>query len=153
MAGQPSSGAPATSRDPGSGSTRGATPGNARATAELVKDVIGGTQSLVRHELDLARAELMEGLTAKGQAAGAAGAAGMLGLYVLGFLGLAGGAALAIVLPTWAAWLIVAGVFLVILVVLLLFARKRAASASLSPVRTKARVQEDVAWAKTLTRR
>ncbi len=77
----------------------------------------------------------------------------MLGLYVLGFLGLAGGAALAIVLPAWAAWLIVAGVFLVILIGLLLFARKRSASASLSPVRTKSRVQEDVAWAKTLTRR
>lgn len=149
MAGQPSSGAPATARDPGSGST----PSNARATAELVKDVISGTQSLVRYELGLARAELMEGLAAKGQAAGAAGAAGMLGLYVLGFLGLAGGAALAIVLPTWAAWLIVAGIFLVILVGLLLFAKKRSDSASLSPVRTKARVQEDVAWAKTLTRR
>lgn len=149
MAGQPSSGAPATPRDP----ARGPTPSNTRATAELVKDVISGTQSLVRLELDLARAELMEGLAAKGQAAGAAAAAGMLGLYVLGFLGLAGGAALAIVLPTWAAWLIVAGVFLVILVGLLLFAKKRASSASLSPVRTKERVQEDVAWAKTLTRR
>ncbi len=149
MAGQPTSGAPAASRDPG----RGSAPSNTRATAELVKDVISGTQSLVKHELDLAKAELMEGLSAKGQAAGAAGAAGMLGLYVLGFLGLAGGAALAIVLPAWAAWLIVAGVFLVILIGLLLFARKRSASASLSPVRTKTRVQEDVAWAKTLTRR
>jgi hypothetical protein len=127
--------------------------GDGKATAALVKDVLGGTQSLVRGELELARLELMEGLQAKGQAAGAAGAAGMLGLYVLGFLGLAGGAALALVLPTWAAWLIVAGVFLIILLGLLLFAKKRSASASLSPIRTKQRVKEDVAWARTLTRR
>lgn len=149
MAGQPPSSPPATRPATGSGSTDS----SARATAALVKDIVGGTQSLVRHELSLAQAELMEGLSAKGQAAGAAGAAGMLGLYVLGFLGLAGGAALTRVVPDWAAWLIVAGVFLLILLVLLLFARKRAASASLSPVKSKARVQEDLAWARTLTRR
>ncbi len=129
MAGHPPSGAPASARAAGSAPTDDST----RGTAALVKDIVGGTQSLVRHELSLAQAGLMEGLTAKGQAAGAAGAAGMLGLYVLGFLGLAGGAALTRVVPDWAAWLIVAGVFLLILVVLLLFARKRAASASLRP--------------------
>ena len=130
----------------------GAAEGN-RPTAALVKDVLTGTQGLVRGELELARLELMEGLQAKGQAAGAAGAAGMLGLYVLGFLGLAGGAALTRVVPDWAAWLIVAGVFLVLLVALLLVARARARSAPLSPQKTKARVQEDLAWAKTLIRR
>ena len=132
---------------------RGSDPGSDRGTGALVKDIVGGTQSLVRGELDLARLELMEGLQAKGQAAGMAGAAGMLGLYVLGFLGLAGGAALSLVLPDWAAWLIVAGVFLLMVVVLLLVARSTAGRASLSPERTKARVQEDVAWAKTLIRR
>ena len=83
MAGNTPSGAPPAGS---AGSTEGS-----RATAALVKDIVGGTQSLVRGELELARLELMEGLSAKGQAAGAAGAAGMLGLYVLGFLGLAGG--------------------------------------------------------------
>lgn len=127
--------------------------GNARATASLVKDVISGTQSLVRQELELAKHELVEGISAKGQAAGMAAAAGMLGLYVLGFLGLAGGAALTLVLPTWAAWLIVAGVFLLVLVVLLLMARSRANSAPLGLVETPKRVKEDLAWAKTLPRR
>lgn len=147
-----------TTTDPAPRPRAGRSPGppaahDDRGTATLVKDVVGGTQSLVRGELALARLELMEGLQAKAQAAGAAGAAGMLGLYVLGFLGLAGGAALSLVLPAWAAWLVVAGVFLVILVALLLFARSKSNSASLSPDRTKARLQEDVAWAKTLTRR
>lgn len=129
------------------------TGGSERPTAMLVKDIVGGTQSLVRQELALARLEMMEGLQAKGQAAGAAGAAGMLGLYVLGFLGLAGGAALGQVMAIWLAWLIVAGVFLLLLVILLLFAKGRSGKASLSPDRTKVRLQEDVAWAKTLIRR
>lgn len=146
MAGQPAAGTRRTQAP-------GAEPGSERSTASLVKDVVTGTQTLVRHELQLAQAELMEGLTAKGQAAGAAGAAGMVGLYVVGFLGLAGGAALGLVLPAWAAWLIVAGVFLVLLIGLLLFARSRARSASLSPEKSKARVQEDVTWAKTLMKR
>lgn len=146
MAGHSPPGAPTS---PGHGGDAGAN----RATAALVKDVVGGTQTLVRGELQLARLELMEGLQTKGQAAGAAGAAGMLGLYVLGFLGLAGGAALGEVVPAWAAWLIVAGVFLVLLVVLLLLARSRARAAPLFPEKAKARAQEDLAWAKTLTRR
>ena len=133
--------------------TRGSAPDEGKGTGALVKDIVGGTQSLVRGELELAKLEILEGLQAKGQAAGMAGAAGMLGLYVLGFLGLAGGAALTLVVPAWAAWLIVAGVFLLLLVVLLLMARSTARRAPLAPERTKARVQEDVAWAKTLTRR
>lgn len=141
MAGQPASGGVRRTSDPD------------RATASVVKDIVGGTQTLVRQELKLAQAELMEGLSAKGQAAGLAGAAGMLGLFVIGFLGLAGGAALSLVLPAWAAWLIVAGAFLLLLVILLLVARSKAGSAPLSPEKSKARFQEDVAWAKTLTRR
>ena len=141
MAGQPASGGVRRTSDPD------------RPTAAVVKDVVGGTQTLVRQELQLARVELLEGLTAKGRAAGLAGAAGVLGLFVVGFLGLAGGAALDLVLPTWAAWLIVAGAFLLLLLILLLVARSKAGSAPLAPEKSKARLQEDVAWAKTLIRR
>jgi hypothetical protein len=95
----------------------------------------------------------MDGASKMGQAAGAGGFAGVLGLYVVGFLGLAAGFGLAEVMPTWAAFLIVAGVFVVLLVGALLFARSRATSAPLPPEKTKARLQEDVAWAKQLIRR
>lgn len=127
--------------------------GHDRATAELVKDVVGGTQNLVRKELELARLELMEGVSAKAQAAGLGGAAAVLGLYVVGFLGLAAGAALGQVMAQWAAWLIVAGAFLLVLLVLGLVARSRARSTPLVPEKTKATLQKDVAWAKRLMRR
>lgn len=130
-----------------------APPGDARPTATVVKDIVVGTQTLVRQELELARLELIEGLATKGQAAGLAGAAGMLGLYVVGFLGLAAGAGLSLVMPAWAAWLVVAGALLLVMVVLLLVARSRATAAPIAPERTIQRVQEDVAWVRTLTRR
>lgn len=126
---------------------------DSRATAVIVKDVVAGTQTLVRKELELARLEMMEGLGAYGQAAGLGAAAGMLGLYVLGFLGLAGGFALAKVVATWLAFLIVAGAFLLLLVVLLLVARARARAGSLSPVQTKDSINKDLAWAKRLLKR
>ena len=121
-----------------------------RATAVLVKDVVAGTQTLVRKELELARLEMMEGLSAYGQAAGMGGAAGVVGLYVLGFLGLAAGYGLGEVLPLWAAFLIVAGVFLLILMGLALTARRKVEQGSLSPVQTKLSIEKDLAWAKRL---
>lgn len=124
-----------------------------RATAMIVKDVVTGTQTLVRQELELARLEMLEGLGAYGQAAGLGGAAGVVGLYVLGFLGLAGGFALSEVMATWLAFLVVAGVFLLLLVILLLVARSRANAGSLDPVRTKESLNKDLAWAKRLLKR
>lgn len=128
-------------------------PDDPRGTAAVVKDVVTGTQTLVRKELELARLEMMEGLAAYAQAAGLGGAAGMLGLYVLGFLGLAGGFALSEVMAPWAAFLIVAGAFLLLLVILLLVARSRARAGSLSPARTIDSINKDVLWAKRLLRR
>jgi len=127
--------------------------GDPRATAVIVKDVVTGTQTLVRKELELARLEMMEGIGAYAQAAGLGVAAGVLALYVLGFLGLAGGFALAQVVATWLAFLIVAGAFLLLLVALLLVARSRAKAGSVSPVQAKDSINKDMAWAKRLLRR
>jgi hypothetical protein len=131
----------------------GHAPPDPRSTALVVKDIVDGTQTLVRQEIALAQAELMEGLAAKGQAVGLSAAAGVLALFVVGFLGMAGGAALSLVLPAWAAWLIVAGVFLLFLVIFLLVARSRMRAAPLVPQQAITRAKEDLSWAKTLTRR
>lgn len=131
----------------------GHAPPDQRSTAFVVKDIVDGTQTLVRQEIALAQAELMEGLSAKAQAVGLGAAAGVLALFVVGFLGMAGGAALSLVLPAWAAWLIVAGVFLVFLVIFLLVARSRMRAAPLVPQQSITSVKEDLSWVKTLTRR
>lgn len=124
-----------------------------RATAAVVKDVVAGTQTLIRKEIELAKLEISEGVSSYGQAAGLGGAAGVVGLYVLGFLGLAAGYGLGEVLPLWASFLIVAGVFVLILVGLGLAAKSRAAAGSLSPVQTKASIDKDLAWVRRFRKR
>ena len=76
----------------------------------------------------------------------------VLGLYLLGFLGLAAGAALSLVVADYWAWLIVAGVFLLLIVVLALIGRSKLRGPT-GPEQSIERVKEDVQWAKqTFTR-
>ncbi|SDD55683.1 phage holin family protein [Nocardioides lianchengensis] len=104
---------------------------------------------LVRSEVRLAQAEL----TQKGKAAGLGlagfGAAGLLALYGLGAFLAAGIAALALVLPVWAAALIVGGAVFLVAGALALFGKKEIAQATpATPERAVAGVKEDVATLK-----
>ncbi len=86
-----------------------------RSVAELVNDLSTQTSSLVRNELWLARAEMQAKGKRFGLGAGMAGAAGVIALFATGVLIAAAVLALALVLPAWAAALVVG-------VALLLFA-------------------------------
>ena len=81
---------------------------------ELVSRLPQQVSQLVRDELQLALAELQEKGKRAGIGAGLAGAAGVIALFGLGALVIAVIAALALVLPVWAAALIVGGVLLVL---------------------------------------
>ena len=122
--------------------------------AELVKRLADQTNTLVKQEIELAKAELTE----KGKIAGAG--AGMLGAAALVGL-LAGGALTACLIAllatavdhTWLAALIVALVYAAIATVLALRGRDRIRAATPpAPEKTIESVKEDVEWAKTRTR-
>ncbi len=81
---------------------------------ELVSRLSQQVSQLVRDELQLALAELQEKGKRAGIGAGLAGAAGVIALFGLGAVMIAVIAALALVLPVWAAALIVGGVLLVL---------------------------------------
>ena len=81
---------------------------------ELVSRLSKQVSQLVRDELRLALAELKQKGKRAGIGAGLPGAAGMISLFGLGALVVAMIAALALVLPVWAAALIVGGVLLVL---------------------------------------
>jgi hypothetical protein len=101
---------------------------------ELVKQLAEETSTLVRQELELAKAEM----TQKGKQAG-------LGLGELG------GAALALAMPVWLAALIVAVVYGIIASVLALIGRRQLQQGlPPTPERTQQTVKEDIEWAKTL---
>ncbi|HEX2024891.1 MAG TPA: YhjD/YihY/BrkB family envelope integrity protein, partial [Actinomycetota bacterium] len=123
------------------------------STFQLVGRVAGDAGTLVRKELELARQEMKEGMAARARGAAALGAAGVFALYLLGFLAAAGAAALALVLPLWAALLIVAAVFLILALIAAAVGRSSMRSGSVSPERAKANLKEDVEWAKAQLRR
>jgi hypothetical protein len=77
-----------------------------------VKQVAERTSTIVRLELELAALELKRKVVALGLGIGFAVAAGVMLVFMAGFLFAAIAAALALVMPWWAALLVVAGILL-----------------------------------------
>jgi Putative Actinobacterial Holin-X, holin superfamily III len=124
-----------------------------RPIGELLKQLSQETATLVRQELELAKAEVTEKGKTAGIGAGFIGAAGIAGLAALGaftaFLILL----LALVLPAWAAAVIVAAVWGAVAGVLALRGKQKVQEASPPvPQQTVETLKEDVEWAKTQKR-
>jgi hypothetical protein len=123
-----------------------------RRLPELIRDIGSNLSLLARQQAELAKRELAATLGEKAKGAALLAVAGVLGLFVIGFLGIAGAAALDLVLPRWAALLIVAGVFLLLAAIAGLVG-KGALAAAMTPELTKRTVKEDVEWARAQIRR
>jgi hypothetical protein len=128
------------------------TPGR-RSTVELLRTIGVDLSTLAKKEVELARQEVMDGLIARAMAAGAFAAAAVLALFVVGFLGLAAAQALDGMMRPWASRLVVAGCFLLLTGIAVLFGARRAKRPSLAPVETRRTVKEDVEWAKRQLKR
>jgi protein-S-isoprenylcysteine O-methyltransferase Ste14 len=114
---------------------------------ELIRSIGADLSLLIRQQVALAKEEV-RGIAAEKATGGAlVAAAAVFALFVLGFASLAGAAALDLVLPRWAALLIVAGIYLVLAVIAVVIGRN-ALAAPATPERTKQTVKEDLEWAK-----
>ncbi|WP_326836072.1 phage holin family protein [Amycolatopsis rhabdoformis] len=89
-------------------------PAKERSFGELVSDLTEQVKRLVHDEVRLAVLELKEKRTRFGMGAGLFGAAGLIALYGAAAVIAAAIMALALVLPGWAAALVVAGVLFLI---------------------------------------
>ena len=98
--------------------------------AQLIQQVTEESSRLVRTELKLAQAEMTEKAKTAGIGLGAFGAAGILALYGVGCLILTGVYALSLVLPAWAAALIVGAVVLAVAGVAALVGKKKVSEAT-----------------------
>jgi hypothetical protein len=134
---------------------RGRTTGRANGARlpDLVRSISSDLSLLIRKQIELAKREIADIAGAKARGAALLAVAAILALYVLGFIGLAGVAALDLVLPRWAADLIVGGVFLLIAVFAGLAGRRLLAADPATPERTKQTLREDAEWAKRQLRR
>jgi len=121
--------------------------GEKRPFGVVVASTVTGFRSLLRQHVELAKIESTEAATVRAKGAGMMAGAGVMALYALGFAAAAGAAGLAVVLPTWAAILIVAAVFVAAALVLVLVGRGAMRSAP-KVERTRETLKEDVRWAK-----
>ncbi|GAA4136294.1 phage holin family protein [Actinomadura keratinilytica] len=113
------------------------------STAELIRHLSEQSARLVREELRLAQLELRHKSGRAAKAAKMFGGAGALALYGGGALVAAAVLALALVLPAWAAALIMAGVLFVVAGLMALQGRRHLRLAT-PPVRTADSVRADV---------
>jgi hypothetical protein len=119
---------------------------DARATSEVVASTIAHLQAMVVKEIELAKLEVKEVATDKAIAVGTMLAAAVLGLFILAFVGVTAAKALGLVLPEWAAWLIVTVVYALIAGVLVAIGIRRAKRPVMEE--TKAAFEESKEWAK-----
>jgi uncharacterized membrane protein YqjE len=121
-----------------------------RPIGELLKELSNQTTTLVRQELELAKAEMAEKGKQAGLGAGMFGGAGLFGLLALGALTTCLIAALATGVDLWLAALIMALVYAAIAGVLALAGKKKTQEATPpAPEQAIESTKEDVQWAKT----
>ncbi len=123
-----------------------------RPIGELLKQLSQETTTLVRQELELAKAEMAEKGKQAGKGAGMFGGAGVVGFLAPGALTAALILGLDGFMKAWLAALIVGLVYAAIAGVLALTGKKEVQQATPPvPEQTVDSVKEDVQWAKTRT--
>jgi len=127
---------------------RGAPPRPEKSLSGLLSDLASETTTLVRKEIELAKAEMSQkvGEAVTGAVALAGGAlvafAGLIYLLLAGVYGLTR------VMPDWAAALVVGGAVLLVGLVMVLLGKRKLSASNLQPRRTLETLQEDKRWAK-----
>jgi len=123
-----------------------AAPGE-RTIADVLGDIAGNIQQIVRAEMRLAKAELRDDLVKVRSAAVLVACGAVAGILGIAFVLLAMVYALSIVVAPWAAALIVGGGTVVIAAICLSMAGK--ALKDVGVPRTAETIREDIQWAKT----
>jgi uncharacterized membrane protein YqjE len=114
------------------------------STGELISRLTEQTSTLIRDEMRLAQAELSAKAKHAGVGLGMFGAGGLFALLAAGSAVATVILALALVLPAWAAALIVTVVLAIVAAVAALLGKKQVAQATPTPERTVANVKYDV---------
>jgi uncharacterized membrane protein YqjE len=119
------------------------------STGDLVKQLSEQTTTLVRKEIELAKAELSEKGKVAGQGAGMFGGAAVVALLALGVLTAMILALLDKAMDFWVAALIVTVLYGALASVLAMSGRDRVKQAAPPAEQTVETVKEDVQWAKS----
>jgi uncharacterized membrane protein YqjE len=119
-----------------------------RSFVDVLQDIVGNVQQIIRSEFRLARAELREKANRAAKPATTLAAGAILGFYGLGFLLLAIIYALSIALAMWLAALIVSALLIIISAILVVSGRNKLKQIQPVPEKTVETLKENVQWAK-----
>jgi uncharacterized membrane protein YqjE len=126
--------------------------GGGGSIADILQEIVGNIQNIIRSEVRLAKTEIKEEATTAGKAAGMLAAGAVLAVYAVGILLLCAVYALRGPLPDWAAALVVGLVVAAIAGALVMIGINRIKSVNPKPEQTIDSVKEDVQWVKQQTR-
>ncbi|HXM97804.1 MAG TPA: phage holin family protein [Candidatus Dormibacteraeota bacterium] len=120
---------------------------NQRTVPEVLQDIVGNIQEIIRSEFRLGTAEIKEEAAEAAKPVATVGAGIIFGIYALGFLFLAIVYALSTVVAPWMAALIVTGITALMAAVLVASGRGQLKRVKVVPKKTIATVKENVQWA------
>ena len=118
-----------------------------RPLGTVVASAVDGLRTLAREHVELAKIEVSEAASVRGRGAGMFAAAGVVGMYAIGFAAATAAAGLAVVLPVWAAILLVTVLLLIVAGVLALVGRRTLQTAPQPGERIRETMKEDARWA------
>ena len=119
-----------------------------RSISDVLHDIVGNVQEIVRAEVRLAKTEMRDKAASAKPATVWLGAGAVTALFAVLFFLLAIFHALALIMPNWGAALCVAVPLAVIAWGTLSGGMKRFKSLDVTPDRTKAEIKKEVQWAK-----
>jgi uncharacterized membrane protein YqjE len=125
-----------------------ATPQTQRSVPEVLQDIIGNLQEIIRSEFRLAKTELKEEAARAARPVATFGVGLVLGFYGIGFLLLAFVYGLSAVMAGWLAALLVGMILAIVATALMGSSGKKLKRVNPTPDKTMRSIEENVQWAK-----
>jgi uncharacterized membrane protein YqjE len=123
-----------------------------RSLSDVLQNIIRNVQEIMRSEVRLAKTEILEEATKAKSATLWLGAGAVIAIFAIFFLLLMIVYALALLMPSWAAALIVGVALAVAASVMLIAGARRFKQIHPTPERTVETIKENVEWAKQHTK-
>lgn len=123
-----------------------------RSLSDVLQSIVRNVQEIVRSEVRLAKTEIREEAVKAKSASLFVGAGAVMGIFAILFLLLTIVHALALVMPSWGAALIVGAALAVASSMMLIAGLSRFRQIHPTPERTVESIKENVVWAKQQTK-
>jgi hypothetical protein len=125
-----------------------ATPQTQRSVPEVLQDIVGNLQDIIRSEFRLAKTEIKEGASKAARPAAAFGVGLISGIYGIGFMLLATVYGLSTVMPAWLAALLVGIILAIVAGAFIGSGREKLKRINLIPDKAIKSLEENVEWSK-----